>query len=45
MFETLKRLYGNGNGPLDEKGLNNAVSKSWITEEQEREILGLQESG
>lgn len=41
MFETLKRLYDNGNGALDENGLNNAVLKGWITEEQKQEIVGV----
>lgn len=36
MFETLKRLYTEGK--LSEEGLNNAVEKGWITEEQKLEI-------
>lgn len=37
MFETLKRLYQEGK--LSENGLNNAVLKGWITEEQKQEII------
>ena len=36
MFERLKRLYDNGQ--LDETGINNAVKKGWITQEQADEI-------
>ena len=39
MFETLMRLYDGGNGKLTESGLEKAVLKGWITEEQENEIL------
>lgn len=37
MFETLKRLYLQGE--LSKSGLNRAVSKRWITEEQKNQIL------
>jgi len=37
LFETLKRLYKEGK--LTEEGLNNAISKGWITEEQKQEIV------
>lgn len=37
MFETLLRLYKEGR--LPETGLNNAVIKGWITEEQKQEII------
>lgn len=37
MYNTLKRLYQAGK--LDEAGLENAVTKGWITEEQKREIM------
>lgn len=36
MFETLKRLYTSGR--LNDIGLQNAVSKKWITAEQAEEI-------
>lgn len=36
MFETLKRLYLEGKLTVD--GLENAVAKGWITEEQKQEI-------
>lgn len=38
MYNTLKRLYQSGK--LDEAGLENAVTKGWITEEQKKEIMG-----
>ncbi len=38
MYNTLKRLYQSGK--LDEKGLENAVTKGWITEKQKQEIMG-----
>lgn len=37
MFETLQRLYLEGKLTL--QGLENAVIKGWITEEQKQEIL------
>ncbi|MDD3841073.1 MAG: XkdX family protein [Clostridia bacterium] len=37
MFETLKRLFDEGK--LSENGINNAVLKGWITEEQKLEIM------
>jgi hypothetical protein len=37
MFETLQRLYGEGKLTL--QGLENAVVKGWITEEQKQEII------
>ncbi len=37
MFERLKRLYESGQ--LDQKGIENAVAKGWITQEQANEIL------
>lgn len=39
MYETLKRLYLKGS--LSESGLKRAVSKGWITSEQEKEILSV----
>lgn len=44
MYETLNRLFDKGDGPLDENGLNNAVLKGWITEEQKQEIISTNES-
>lgn len=40
MFERLKRLYSEGK--IDETGINNAVNKGWITQEQVDEILNPQ---
>lgn len=37
MYNTLKRLYSTGK--LTQNGLNNAVLRGWITEEQKEEIL------
>lgn len=37
MYNTLKRLYQSGK--LDETGLENAVTKGWISEEQKAEIM------
>lgn len=37
MFETLKRLYGEGR--LFEVGLSKAVTKGWITIEEKIEIM------
>lgn len=37
MFETLNRLYSEGR--LTETGLQNAVVKGWITQEQADEII------
>lgn len=37
MFETLLRLWKEGK--LTEQGLENAVIKNWITEEQKQEII------
>ena len=39
MFETLKRLYSDGK--LTNTGLENAVAKGWITQEQADEIKGV----
>lgn len=39
MFETLMRLYDGGRGKLTDEGLEKAVLKGWITEEQKEEIL------
>lgn len=41
MFERLKRLYNEGK--IDETGINNAVNKGWITQEQAQEILNPQQ--
>lgn len=43
MFERLKRLYNEGK--LDAQGIENAVAKGWITQEQADEILAEPESG
>lgn len=37
MFETLLRLYQEGK--MTEQGLDNAVAKGWITEEQKQEVI------
>lgn len=37
MFERLKRLYNEGK--IDEAGLDAAVVKGWITEDQKIEIM------
>lgn len=37
MYERIKRLYSEGR--LDEKGVRNAVTRGWITEEQAEDIL------
>ena len=37
MFERLKRLYESGQ--LNQRGIENAVAKGWITLEQADEIL------
>jgi len=37
MYETLLRLWQEGK--MTEQGLDNAVAKGWITEEQKREIM------
>lgn len=42
MYDTLKRLYTEGR--LTENGLNNAVTKEWITEEEKNIILGVVET-
>ena len=39
MFERLKNLYLTGR--ITETGLNNAVKKNWITEEEKETILNL----
>jgi hypothetical protein len=39
MFETLKRLYAAGKGPLTVTMLANAVIKGWITDTEKQEIL------
>ena len=38
MYERLKRLYNEGR--LTKEGLENAVARGWITEEQMLEIIG-----
>ena len=38
MYERLKRLYNEGR--LTKEGLENAVARGWITEEQMQEIIG-----
>ena len=38
MFDTLKRLFVEGR--LTDAGLDNAVAKGWVTEEQANEIKG-----
>ncbi|MFS1513620.1 XkdX family protein [Chengkuizengella sp. SCS-71B] len=38
MFDTLKRLYDTGK--LNAAGLQNAISKGWITQEQYNQIIG-----
>lgn len=38
MYETLKRLYEENR--LTQEGLQNAVTKGWITEEQYQTIIG-----
>ena len=40
MYETIKRLYGVGSLTVD--GLDNAIIKGWITEEEKREILAIE---
>ena len=40
MFERLKRLYDGGK--ITKEGLQNAVVKGWIMEEQYNEIVGVQ---
>ena len=42
MYERLKRLYQEGR--LDKKGLENAVARGWITEEEMQEILASKEA-
>lgn len=37
MYERLKRLYHEGK--IDEQGLENAVAKGWITEDQRVQII------
>lgn len=37
MFERLRRLYREGK--IDEAGLESAVEKGWITEEQKNQII------
>ena len=37
MFERLKRLYESGQ--IDQKGVEKAVAKGWISQEQAAEIL------
>ncbi|AGF54537.1 hypothetical protein B0P06_001390 [Clostridium saccharoperbutylacetonicum] len=37
MYETLRRLYQESK--LKETGLNNAITKGWITEEQKAKII------
>lgn len=38
MFERLKRLYNEGRLTVD--GLENAVARGWITEDQKKQITG-----
>jgi uncharacterized protein YciI len=38
MFERLKALYNSGR--LSASGIQNAVTKGWLTQEQANEILG-----
>lgn len=38
MFETLKRLYDTGK--LNEQGLQNAVTKGWLTTGEYNQIIG-----
>ena len=40
MFERLKRLYTDGK--ITQEGINNAVAKGWITQEQANEIINPQ---
>ena len=40
MFERLKRLYTDGK--ITQEGINNAVTKGWITQEQANEIINPQ---
>lgn len=42
MYKRLKKLYKEGR--LTKTGLQNAVAKGWITEEEMREIVGEDES-
>ena len=37
MYERIKRLYSEGR--LDEAGVQNAVTRGWITQEQADEII------
>lgn len=39
MFEMIKKLFGEDK--IDEKGLDNAVLKNWINEEQKQELIEL----
>lgn len=41
MFERLKRLYNLGK--LDATGIQNAVAKGWITQEQAEQIISQEE--
>ena len=41
MFERLKRLYAEGK--INETGINNAVTKGWITQAQADEIINPQD--
>ena len=40
MFERLKRLYADGK--ITQEGVNSAVAKGWITQEQANEIINPQ---
>lgn len=42
MYERLERLYKEGK--IDDKGLDNAVAKGWITEVQAEEIRAAKEA-
>ena len=37
MYATVKRLYHEGK--IDESGLDNAISRGWITSEEKRKIM------
>lgn len=39
MYSTLKRLYDSGK--LNEQGLDNAVAKGWIEEDEKQKIMAL----
>lgn len=41
LYDRINRLYNNGEGPLDEAGLDAAVAKGWITEVEKALIMGI----